>query len=228
VTAWTSTARRRLKGGRLDQASFGRPAGTLMDTENADIDEAAYLRAVAHPLRHRILAMLGERSSSPARLAASLGAKVNVVAYHVRRLAELGLADLIEVRRGRGGLEHVYAARRHPTFSDVAWEQLEPEERARVLVTGLRQLWEYVKRAAVARGFDRRDAHFTRTPLRVDDPGWQALAAATEDWLRAVDVIEREVARRGSDELFDAGLVILLFEAKPFSEPPARPASPAR
>jgi DNA-binding transcriptional ArsR family regulator len=194
-----------------------------MDIETADIDEAAYLRAVAHPLRHRILAMLGERSSTPARLAAALGAKVNVVAYHVRRLAELGLVDLIEVRRGRGGLEHVYTAGRHLTFSDAAWEQLEPDERARVLVTGLRQMWDYVARAAVARGFDRRDAHFSRTPLLVDQAGWERLAAAAKDWLQSAAAIEREVAERGSEELFDAGLVLMLFEAKPFSDGPARP-----
>ena len=120
-----------------------------MKTEAADIDQVAYLRAVAHPMRHRILAMLGERPNTPARLAAVLGANVNVAAYHVRRLAELGLIELIEVRRGRGGMEHVYAAPRRLTFTDAAWEQLEPDERTRVLVSGLRQMWEYVKRAAL-------------------------------------------------------------------------------
>jgi DNA-binding transcriptional ArsR family regulator len=194
-----------------------------MDADAAEIDEVAYLRAVAHPLRHRILALLGERSSTPARIAAATGAKTNVVAYHVRRLAELGLIELVEIRRGRGGLEHVYRARRRVTFSDAAWEQLEPGERARVLVTGLRQLWDYVTRAAVARGFDRRDAHFTRTPLRLDEIGWRALASATKDWLRAADAIERDVVERGSEELIDAGLVLLLFEAKPFSDGPAGP-----
>ena len=194
-----------------------------MNTDPDEIDEAAYLRAVAHPLRHRILAMLAERPSSPARLAATLGAKVNVVAYHVRRLSELGLVELVEVRRGRGGMEHVYAGRRHLTFSDAAWEQLQPDERVRVLMAGLRQFWVYVTRAAVAGGFERRDAHFTRTPLRLDEPGWHALAAATKEWLRIVDAIEREVAERNPGELLDAGLVILLFEAQPFSDPPAPP-----
>jgi DNA-binding transcriptional ArsR family regulator len=75
-----------------------------MHTDAAEIDEAAYLRAVAHPMRHRILAMLSEQESSPGRLAATLREKVNVVAYHVRRLHQLGLIDLVEVRRGRGGL----------------------------------------------------------------------------------------------------------------------------
>jgi DNA-binding transcriptional ArsR family regulator len=72
-----------------------------MDADAAEIDEVAYLRAVAHPLRHRILAMLGERSSTPARIAAAMGAKTNVVAYHVRRLARplRGDAIVFVVRR---------------------------------------------------------------------------------------------------------------------------------
>ena len=193
-----------------------------MDPDRANIDDAAYLRALAHPLRLRILALLDERPSTPGRLAIALGTKVNVVAYHVKRLYELGLAELVEVRRGRGGLEHVYAARRHATFSDRAWEQLEPGERSRVLLAVLRQLWEYVTRAAVADGFHRRDAHVSRTPLRVDEPGWKALAKAAKDWLRAVDAIERGVAERGSEDVFDAAIVLLVFEAKPFSAGPAR------
>jgi DNA-binding transcriptional ArsR family regulator len=197
-----------------------------VDTEIENIDDAAYFRALAHPLRLRILTMLDERPSSPARLAAALGASVNVVAYHVKRLRELDLAELVEVRRGRGGLEHVYAARPHPTFSDAAWEALEPGARSRVLVPILRQLYEYVSRSAAAGGFERRDAHLSRTPLRLDEAGWKALAAADDEWLREVAAIERDVAERGSEELFDAGLVVLLFEAKPFSEGPVEP--PAR
>ena len=194
-----------------------------MDTEAADIDQVAYLRAVAHPMRHRILAMLSERESSPGRLAATLGEKVNVVAYHVRRLHELGLIHLVEVRRGRGGMEHVYAAPRHLTFSDAAWEQLEPDERTRVLLIALRLMLDYVRRAAVAGGFERREAHFSRTPLLVDEIGWRALADAARGWLETAAQIERDAALRGTNELFDAGLVMFLFEAQPFSEPEVRP-----
>ena len=127
-----------------------------MDTDATDIDQVAYLRAVAHPMRHRILAMLSEQESSPGRLAAALGEKVNVVAYHVRRLHQLGVINLVDVRRGRGGMEHIYAAPRHVTFSDDAWEQLEPDERTRVLLIALRLKMEYIRRAAVAGGFERR------------------------------------------------------------------------
>jgi DNA-binding transcriptional ArsR family regulator len=191
-----------------------------MDTEAAEFDQVAYLRAVAHPMRHRIMAMLSEQSSSPGRLAATLGEKLNVVAYHVRRLHELGLIDLLEVRRGRGGMEHIYAAPRHVTFSDAAWEQLEPDERTRVLLSALRLKLDYIRRAAIAGGFERRDAHFSRTPLVVDEIGWRALAEAARGWLETAAKIEGESAERGSDERFDAGLVMFLFEATPFSDPP--------
>jgi DNA-binding transcriptional ArsR family regulator len=194
-----------------------------LDPEIENIDDAAYLRALAHPLRLRILAMLGERTTSPARLAARLGVRVNVVAYHVRRLHELGLAELVEVRRGRGGLEHFYAVRSRPAFTDDAWAELDHDARRRILAAVLRQVSDYVNGAALEGGFDRPDAHLSRTPIRVDETGWRALAAAAMDWLRAVDAIEAEAAERGSADLFDAGLVLLLFEARPFSEPRARP-----
>jgi DNA-binding transcriptional ArsR family regulator len=196
-----------------------------LDPEIEHIDDAAYLRALAHPLRLRIMAMLGERASSPARLAARLGVRVNVVAYHVKRLRELGLAELVEVRRGRGGLEHFYAVRSRPAFTDEAWAELDHDARRRILGAVLRQVSDYVNGAALAGGFDRPDAHLSRTPIRVDEAGWRALAAAAMDWLRAVDAIESEVAERGSHELFDAGLVLMLFEAKPFSD--ARVRQPA-
>jgi hypothetical protein len=120
-------------------------------------------------------------------------------------------------------LEHIYAAPRHVTVSDAAWERLPPDERTRVLMTALRLMWDYLRRSAVAGGFDRPEAHFSRTPMRVDETGWRALSEAAKGWLETAAQIERDSARRGSDELFDAGLVMFLFEAKPFSEPDEPP-----
>jgi hypothetical protein len=170
----------------------------------------------------RIMAMLGERRSSPARLAAQLGHRTNVVAYHVKVLHRLRIAELVDVRRGRGGQEHFYAVARHPTFSDEAWANLAPEDRVRMVAAMLRQIGAYVSRSALAGGFERPDMHMSRTPMKLDEEGWRALAAVARDCLQAVVAIERGVAERGSDELFDAGLVVLLFEARPFSDGPAR------
>jgi DNA-binding transcriptional ArsR family regulator len=189
-----------------------------VDPEIENIFDEAYVRALAHPLRMRIMAMLGERTSSPARLAELLAEETNVVAYHVKVLHELGIAELVDVRPGRGGQEHFYAVRRHPTFTDEAWERLAPEDRVRMVGAMLRQIGTYVSRSALAGGFERSDSHLTRTPLRLDEDGWRELAEETKQWLRAIAAIERKVAERGSQELFDAGVVILLFEAQPFSD----------
>jgi DNA-binding transcriptional ArsR family regulator len=193
-----------------------------VDHDLENIFTEAHVRALSHPLRMRIMAMLGERPSSPARVAAALGERTNVVAYHVKVLHRLGIAELIDVRRGGGGLEHFYAVRRRPTFSDEAWEALAPEERAQMLAVMLRQIGAYVGRAALAGGFERRDVHISRTPLQLDETGWNTLAKAAKEWLRTIDRIERGIGERESTELFDAGCVILLFEAKPFSAAPDR------
>jgi hypothetical protein len=79
-----------------------------------------------------------------------------------------------------------------------------------------------VLRVAVTGGFERPEVHISRTPVRVDEAAG-ALADAVMTCVEAADEIGRDVAERESEELFDAGLVMLLFEARPFSEPPARP-----
>lgn len=66
-------------------------------------------RAIAHPLRGRILAALdreGERS--PVELASALDASLGVVSYHVRVLAEAGMVELARTSARRGAIQHHY------------------------------------------------------------------------------------------------------------------------
>src|SRR5690349_6113016 len=62
------------------------------------IDDPRYLKAVSHPVRVRILAMLDEGPASPKVLADRLGISLGVVAYHVRTLHELDLLKLVGTR----------------------------------------------------------------------------------------------------------------------------------
>jgi DNA-binding transcriptional ArsR family regulator len=45
-----------------------------------NIDDARYVKAMSHPLRVRILALLDERTASPVELAGWLGATLGTVA----------------------------------------------------------------------------------------------------------------------------------------------------
>ena len=196
-----------------------------------DIEDPRYVKALAHPLRIRILALLAERDSSPVQLAQHLDATLGTVAYHVRTLEQLGLIELVATHQRRGATEHVYAAREHPRITDSAWSASSPMTKHVMIASILSQIGEYATQSAAAGGFDRADAHFTRTPLRLDEAGWTAVAAASRRWLDEVAEIEtasRERVAGGGEEPFDAGLVILLFEARRlFDAPPESPPPPA-
>ena len=190
-----------------------------------DIDDPRYVKALAHPLRIRILAMLADRSASPVQLAGKLDATLGTVAYHVRTLHSLGLVELVDTRQRRGATEHYYRAREHPRFPDDAWSGLAPVAKQRMLSAMLQQIGEYVTGSAAAGGFDRSEAHMTRSVLRLDERGWQQLVTATRKWLREAERIEESAAARiakvsdgdgdGDRADLDVGLVVMLFEGRP-------------
>lgn len=186
-----------------------------------NVDDPRYLKALAHPLRIRILALLEERDASPVQLAEHLDATLGTVAYHVRTLENLGLIEMVATHQRRGATEHVYAAREHPRVSDQAWSAASATTKQVLVSAILSQAGQYAAQSAAAGGFDRADAHATRTALKLDEEGWTALAKATQQWLVEVQRIEdqtKERTERADIPTFDAGLVILLFEALPFFE----------
>jgi DNA-binding transcriptional ArsR family regulator len=187
-----------------------------------NVSSSEYAKALAHPLRVRILAMLEEEQASPVMLAEKLDQQVGVVAYHVRLLRNIGLIELVGTRQRRGATEHYYRALAHPRITDEAWINMPVVSRQRLLSATLQQVGEYATGSAAAGGFDRTDAHLTRTAMQLDEQGWQELAAASKRWLQEAAAIEAASEARQESEpdgprAFDAGLVIMLFEALPFS-----------
>ncbi len=71
---------------------------------------ADLINAIAHPLRRRILRVLGDRRerSSPARIGKEFDLHVGTVGYHVRVLDELGAVRLTDEGMVRGAVEHFY------------------------------------------------------------------------------------------------------------------------
>jgi DNA-binding transcriptional ArsR family regulator len=68
-------------------------------------------RAMAHPMRGRILAALDGRELSPVELARELGASLGVTSYHVRVLADAGVVELARTTARRGAIQHHYRLR---------------------------------------------------------------------------------------------------------------------
>jgi DNA-binding transcriptional ArsR family regulator len=199
-----------------------------------NVDDPRYVKALAHPLRIRILAMLSERRASPTQLARTLDAPVGTVAYHVRTLRNLGVIEQVDSRVVRGTVEHFYEAIQPPRFSDEAWGRLDHVGKQRMLSAMLTQIGDYVSGSAAAGGFDRADAHFSRTSLRLDEKGFRKLAAAMTKWLEEADKIQAAAQKRierdkiADEDLVQTGLVILGFEALPLSDRPKQPAKRRR
>ncbi len=68
-------------------------------------------RAMAHPMRARILAALDGHELSPVELARELGASLGVVSYHVRVLADAGVVELARTTARRGAIQRLYRLR---------------------------------------------------------------------------------------------------------------------
>lgn len=68
------------------------------------------VKALAHPLRLRILEELAAAPHTPKQVAGILGRKPTGLYHHVRVLEEAGLVRVTETRRKRGTIEKYYRA----------------------------------------------------------------------------------------------------------------------
>jgi DNA-binding transcriptional ArsR family regulator len=182
------------------------------------IDDPRLVKAISHPLRVRMLAMLDEREASPNQLSGWLDASLGVVAYHVRTLERLGLIELVRERRVRGAVEHYYRARERPRVTAEAWAAAAPVAKQAAVSSSLDVIAEYTRRSAAAGGFDRQQAQLRRTLVRLDARGFAQLSRACDRLLEQADKIEAAAAERiakqpHADEVLDAGLAVMLFDA---------------
>src|SRR3954468_12506739 len=183
-----------------------------------NIEDPRYVKAMSHPLRVRILALLDERTASPVELAAWLGATLGTTAYHVRTLERVGLIELVRETRVRGAVEHHYRAKERPTVSDEAWAGAPPIAKQAAVSASLQTIEAYARAASAAGGFDHGHSHLTRTQLTLDARGWSDLSRACMRLLAQVNRIEEAATERiernpHSGDTKDVALVMMLFEA---------------
>jgi predicted ArsR family transcriptional regulator len=136
------------------------------------------------------------------QLAEHLGATLGTVAYHVRTLERLGLIEMVATHQRRGATEHVYAARERPGFSSRSWMNTDPKTKHMMIASTLSQIGAYAAQSAAAGGFDHEQSSVSR----------HALEEIARIRTRATDRLNAN-----SETPIDAGVVLLMFEAAPFS-----------
>lgn len=184
-----------------------------------DITDPKLAKALAHPLRTRILAALEDRTSSPSELAEELDVPLGVLSYHVRRLTALGFLKLVRRVPRRGAVEHYYTAVARPRITDEAWALAPTIVKQATLRAALEQVGSYVSAAAASGGFDAPEAHLTRSPVTLDERGWKALARELTLMNARIQKIEEDSAKRlrranhtGEQH---ATVVMMLFHSDP-------------
>ena len=181
------------------------------------IDDPRYVKAMSHPVRVRIMAMLSERKASPNELSQWLGTTLGATAYHVRTLHKLGLIELVDETRVRGAVEHHYKAKARPKVTEENWSKASPVAKQAAVGSQLRVVADYAQAAAAAGGFDRGDAVLERKTATLDDKGFAQLTGEARKFLERVERIEADAAKRlakaQGQGAVQAGVIALAFES---------------
>jgi DNA-binding transcriptional ArsR family regulator len=173
-------------------------------------------KALAHPLRVRILTSLNRGISSPNQLAQELDEPLGNVSYHVKTLLEYDCVELVKTEPRRGAVEHFYRATERAFFSDADWAKIPASARKGIDGVILEAIGQDATAAMLEGTIDSRtDTHISRTPLLLDDAGWKELSKLLSDTLEQSMKIAEESASRLANDKADgipATLALLHFE----------------
>jgi DNA-binding transcriptional ArsR family regulator len=174
-------------------------------------------KALADPLRIRLLGWLFEAPRSARQLADCAGLPADRLYYHLGQLEQAGLIEVAEYRPlARGKVERVYA----PAETEPPGDDADPEETAAFLGSVLEATAIDITAAYQAkRAGRRREVNLSRGTVRLTD---QALAE-----LRGhIDQLAARFADPGADGTLTGVLWTLVdLQDRPDADPP--PGSPA-
>jgi DNA-binding transcriptional ArsR family regulator len=180
--------------------------------EAGELDEAL-LKAISHPLRHRLLGLLDDRTASPNELARELGLPLGRVSYHIRLLADLGAIELVRTEPRRGALEHFYRAVTRGWFSEEDWARLPRAARRGIVGQSLQRIFSDVTAAVDAGGFDGPATQVRSTSLELDERGLEEVNAVLASTAERLNQINAESAdRRAGAGGVTTELALLHFE----------------
>jgi DNA-binding transcriptional ArsR family regulator len=160
------------------------------------------IKAMNHPVRASVLAILAERTSSPAEMARELDEDLSNVSYHTKQLVELECAELVSTRPVRGALEHFYRATERSLINTEDWDELDPMMAESLIHEAMQKILDSFVAATRARTLGNdADFHLTRTPHVFDQQGLEEALAAHERTRQELV----EIASRSAERMIDSG-----------------------
>jgi DNA-binding transcriptional ArsR family regulator len=190
-----------------------------MARQTMDLVDPRLAKALSHPMRTRILAILNERVASPNEISEMIDERLPNVSYHVRSLQDLGCIELVSTAQRRGAIEHYYRAIVRPFFTDRDWKKLPQSGRQAVSDVALQMIWADVSEAIKGGTFEARpNRHLSRSAMTVDETGWKELHDLLARTLEETEMIEARSAdriKKSGDDALPVRVVMMHFESPP-------------
>ena len=184
-----------------------------------DLVDPRIAKALSHPMRSRILAILNDRVASPNEIAETIDERLPNVSYHVRALLDLGCIELVDTAQRRGAIEHYYRATLRPFFSDRDWKRLPRSGRQTISDTAMQAVWADVSDAMKSGTFDSRaDRYLTHSPMVLDEQGWTELTGVMAKAFAEAEKVESRSAGRlkeSNEDGVPTRVVLMQFESPP-------------
>jgi len=179
------------------------------------------IKALCHPVREHILAVLNERIASAREIGEEIGGDVSSFYHHVEELERLGCIERVTTERRRGANEHFFQAKRTVFFDDEAWRRIPATMRADLATRFVQAIFDDATAALESGTLTRRgDEHVSWTPGDFDEAGWKEATELMAQTLERLTVIQKESSDRlaeSGDECVSGTVGILAFETSPSS-----------
>jgi DNA-binding transcriptional ArsR family regulator len=174
------------------------------------------IKALGHPVREHILAVLNERIASAREIGEEIGADVSSFYHHIEELEKLECIERVATKQRRGASEHFFQARTSLFFDDAAWQRIPGTLKGDQTVSNLQYLFDDVVAALEEETFNARDnPHVSWIPGFVDAQGWDEATALMNQTLERLMVIREAATSRlakAGESGIPATVGILAFE----------------
>jgi DNA-binding transcriptional ArsR family regulator len=182
-----------------------------------ELIDARFAKAIAHPLRIRIMVELDRGPMSPAEFVSQFGGNVENVAYHFRILKECDCARICGERPRRGAVEHFYESTKRALFSEEEFSALPTSIKSGMSASTLSTFMDRAAEALMTNKLDSHDTrHLTWQPLTLDEEGFENVMARMEDlfrWLPVEQMAAKERMKRSGESPMNATVGLFGFES---------------
>jgi hypothetical protein len=157
-------------------------------------------KAMSSPLRSRIMMELSNGDLSPKEFCEIVGAELWAAARAFRQLADYGLVEIVDRKRGdgrRGATEKIYRRIGRAYFDTPTWEDLPPFLRDDISINILETYMDRVNEALATGTFDAEvDRHLSWDNPTLDRIAWDELGQRLDEVLNWLPILEAESSVR--------------------------------